>query len=703
MNSKPNIVDTSIEYLKGVGPARAEALRAELQIFTFDDLLNYYPFRYYDRQEIIPIAKVNADMPFALVRGRITSINAQGQGRSSRLSAILKDGSGSLEIIWFQGIKWVKEKIAAGQEFIVFGKPSLYGGRCNMAHPELETVQQFSERLSEGIVPVYYSTEKLKQKGLDSRGIAKIMQTALKTTEGYIQETLPEYILEKLQLTSRSAAIRYIHFPSDEEAQRKAEYRLKFEELLFLQLRLLQTKLHRSQKLKGLIFPEVGSYFNDFYAHHIPFEMTNAQKRVVKEIRRDMNTGAQMNRLLQGDVGSGKTLVALLCMLIATDNGYQSCMMAPTEILAQQHFNTITKMLDTMDVKVGLLTGSTKTAQRKRLHEQLESGDLHILIGTHAVIENKVQFKNLGFVVIDEQHRFGVAQRAEIWKKNVVPPHILVMTATPIPRTLAMTVYGDLDVSVIDEMPPGRKPVKTLHYYDSKRLMVFNFMREQIRQGRQIYVVYPLIEESEVLDLKDLMDGYESIVRDFPLPEYQIGIVHGRMKQDVKDYEMQRFKDGISNILVATTVIEVGVDVPNASVMVIENSERFGLAQLHQLRGRVGRGAEQSYCILMSSYKLSKDARARLETMVKTTNGFEIAEADLKLRGPGDLTGTQQSGMIELKIASIVKDETLVTLARRIAIEVLNEDASLSLPQNERLRLQVKKISRIFGNWGLIS
>ena len=703
MNSKPNIVDTSIEYLKGVGPARAEALRTELQIFTFDDLLNYYPFRYYDRQEIIPIAKVNADMPFALVRGRITSINAQGQGRSSRLSAILKDGSGSLELIWFQGIKWVKEKIAAGQEFIVFGKPSLYGGRCNMAHPELETVQQFSERLSEGIVPVYYSTEKLKQKGLDSRGIAKIMQTALKTTEGYIQETLPEYILEKLQLTSRSAAIRHIHFPSDEEAQRKAEYRLKFEELLFLQLRLLQTKLHRSQKLKGLIFPEIGSYFNDFYAHHIPFEMTNAQKRVVKEIRRDMNTGAQMNRLLQGDVGSGKTLVALLCMLIAADNGYQSCMMAPTEILAQQHFNTITKMLDTMDVKVGLLTGSTKTAQRKRLHDQLETGYLHILIGTHAVIENKVQFKNLGFVVIDEQHRFGVAQRAEIWKKNVVPPHILVMTATPIPRTLAMTVYGDLDVSVIDEMPPGRKPVKTLHYYDSKRLMVFNFMREQIRQGRQIYVVYPLIEESEVLDLKDLMDGYESIVREFPLPEYQIGIVHGRMKQDVKDYEMQRFKNGISNILVATTVIEVGVDVPNASVMVIENSERFGLAQLHQLRGRVGRGAEQSYCILMSSYKLSKDARARLETMVKTTNGFEIAEADLKLRGPGDLTGTQQSGMLELKIASIVKDENLVTLARRIAIEVLNEDASLSLPQNERLRLQVKKISRIFGNWGLIS
>ena len=696
-------MDTAIEYLKGVGPTRAEALKSELQIFTFEDLLNYYPFRYYDRQEIIPIAKVNSDMAFALVRGRITSITTQGQGRSNRLTAILKDESGSLELVWFQGIKWIKEKIVGGQEFVVFGKPTLFGGHYNMAHPEVETMQQFSERLSEGSVPVYYSTEKLKQKGLDSRGIAKIMQTALKTTEGHIQETLPDYMLEKLHLTPRSVAIRNIHFPANADLQRQAEYRLKFEELLFLQLRLLQTKLHRSQKLKGLSFPDVGSYFNDFYAHYLPFELTNAQKRVVKEIRRDMNTGAQMNRLLQGDVGSGKTLVALLCMLIAIDNGYQTCIMAPTEILAQQHFNTISKMLDAMDIKVGLLTGSTKSAQRKHLHEQLEAGTMQILIGTHALIEDKVKFKNLGFVVIDEQHRFGVAQRAEIWKKNIVPPHVLVMTATPIPRTLAMTVYGDLDVSVLDEMPPGRKPVKTLHYYDSKRLMVFNFMREQIRQGRQIYVVYPLIEESETMDLKDLMDGYESIVREFPLPEYQIGIVHGRMKQDVKDFEMQRFKDGISNILVATTVIEVGVDVPNASVMVIESAERFGLAQLHQLRGRVGRGAEQSYCILMSGYKLSKEARSRLEIMVQTTNGFEIAEADLKLRGPGDITGTQQSGMMELKIASIVKDESLVALARHIATEILNEDTPLNLPQHERLHRQIKKMSRIFGNWGLIS
>ncbi|MCL2512100.1 MAG: ATP-dependent DNA helicase RecG, partial [Bacteroidales bacterium] len=644
------MLDTAIEYVKGVGPARAEVLKSELQIFTIEDLINYYPFRYYDRQEIIPINKINVDMAFALLRGRITSVSTQGQGRLSRLTAILKDESGSLELIWFQGIKWLKEKVVVGQEFIVFGKPTLFSGRYNMAHPELETLQQFSERLGEGFVPVYYSTEKLKSKGFDSRGIAKIMQIALKMVEGHIRETLPDYLLDKLHLTSRAVAIRNIHFPSNNDQQRQSEYRLKLEELLFLQLRLLQTKLHRSQKLKGVVFPDVGRYFNDFYAHHLPFELTNAQKRVVKEIRRDMNTGAQMNRLLQGDVGSGKTLVALLCMLIAIDNGYQSCMMAPTEILAQQHFNTISKLLDSMDVKVGLLTGSTKSKQRKLLHEQLESGALHILIGTHAVIEDTVKFNNLGFVVIDEQHRFGVAQRAEIWKKNVVPPHILVMTATPIPRTLAMTVYGDLDVSVLDEMPPGRKPVKTLHYYDSKRLMVFSFMREQIRQGRQIYVVYPLIEESETMDLKDLMDGYESIVRDFPLPEYQIGIVHGRMKQDVKDFEMQRFKGGVSNILVATTVIEVGVDVPNASVMVIENAERFGLAQLHQLRGRVGRGAEQSYCILMSSYKLSKEARSRLEIMVKTTDGFEIAEADLKLRGPGDLTGTQQSGMLDLKI-----------------------------------------------------
>jgi len=697
------MLDTAIEYVKGVGPARAEVLKSELQIFTIEDLINYYPFRYYDRQEIIPINKINVDMAFALLRGRITSVSTQGQGRSSRLTAILKDESGSLELIWFQGIKWIKEKVVVGQEFIVFGKPTLFSGRYNMAHPELETLQQFSERIGDGFVPVYYSTEKLKSKGFDSRGIAKIMQTALKMAEGHIQETLPDYLLDKLHLTPRAVAIRNIHFPSNSDLQRQAEYRLKLEELLFLQLRLLQTKLHRSQKLKGVVFPDVGRYFNDFYAHHLPFELTNAQKRVVKEIRRDMNTGAQMNRLLQGDVGSGKTLVALLCMLIAIDNGYQSCMMAPTEILAQQHFNTISKLLDSMDVKVGLLTGSTKSKQRKLLHEQLESGALHILIGTHAVIENAVKFNNLGFVVIDEQHRFGVAQRAEIWKKNVVPPHILVMTATPIPRTLAMTVYGDLDVSVLDEMPPGRKPVKTLHYYDSKRLMVFSFMREQIRQGRQIYVVYPLIEESETMDLKDLMDGYESIVRDFPLPDYQIGIVHGRLKQDVKDYEMQRFKGGISNILVATTVIEVGVDVPNASVMVIENAERFGLAQLHQLRGRVGRGAEQSYCVLMSSYKLSKEARSRLEIMVKTTDGFEIAEADLKLRGPGDLTGTQQSGMLDLKIASIVKDEALVALARRIAIEILNEDAPLTLPQHERLRQQVKKLSSVLGNWGLIS
>lgn len=698
-----NLIETPIEYLKGVGPARAEVLKKELQVFTVEDLLGYYPFRYFECNEILPINRLHSDLPFAMVSGKIIAMETVGAGRAMRLTAILRDETGQMELIWFQGIKWVKEKLALGQTFMIFGKPALFNGRINMAHPEVETVAQFNERLSDGAEPVYYSTEKLKQKGLDSRGIARIMQNALKIYGNAVAETLPRYVVERLRLIPRKEALHQIHFPSDETRQRQAEYRLKLEELLLLQLRLLQSKMSRSQKLQGIRFPDVGNFFNAFYEKYLPFELTGAQKRVIKEIRRDMNTGAQMNRLLQGDVGSGKTLVALLCMLIALDNGYQACMMAPTEILAQQHYRTITQFLGDMPIKVDLLTGSTKAAARKTIHRDLEEGTLHILIGTHALIENKVQFKNLGFSVIDEQHRFGVAQRAELWKKNAVPPHVLVMTATPIPRTLAMTVYGDLDMSIIDELPPGRKPVKTLHYYDSKRAIVFHFIREQIRQGRQIYVVYPLIEESETLDLKDLMDGFESLSRDFPLPEYQIGIVHGRMKQEDKDYEMQRFKEGKTHILVATTVIEVGVDVPNATVMIIESAERFGLSQLHQLRGRVGRGGDQSYCILMSSYKLSKEARLRLGTMVKTSNGFEISEVDLKLRGPGDLAGTQQSGVLELKIASIVKDEALVSLARNVAMEILKGDTDLAKPENLLLKNEMRKIASKNGNWGLIS
>ncbi|MDD4848124.1 MAG: ATP-dependent DNA helicase RecG [Bacteroidales bacterium] len=705
MNSNvQQILDTPIEFLKGVGPMRAEVLKKELSIFRFEDLLNNFPFRYYDKKEIRSISEVHSAMPNVLLRGRIVAVDMQGVGRAQRLTAVLQDDTGKIELVWFQGIKWVKEKVLKGFEYVVFGKPTIFSGRFNIAHPEIETVAQFEANLAEGIMPVYNSSEALKRKGLDSRGISKLTEILLKTVVQKIPENLPDNLIKKYRLLSHEQAFRNIHFPQNETLLHEAQKRLKFEELLFMQLQILRSKIYRAKKLKGIVFQTVGDNFNNFYNHYLPFELTNAQKRVVKEIRRDTCTGAQMNRLLQGDVGSGKTLVALLSMLIAIDNGYQTCMMAPTEILAQQHFNTISKFLGEMSLQVRLLTGSTKTAERKKIFSDLENGNIHILIGTHALIENAVQFKNLGLAVIDEQHRFGVQQRAQLWTKNHdIVPHVLVMTATPIPRTLAMTVYGDLDVSIIDELPPGRKPVKTVHYYDSKRLLVFAFMRDQIRQGRQIYVVYPLIEESETLDLKDLMDGYNSISRDFPLPDYQIGIVHGKMKPEIKDYEMQRFKEGKTHILVATTVIEVGVDVPNASVMVIESAERFGLSQLHQLRGRVGRGADQSFCILMSSFKLSQDARLRLETMVQTTDGFKIAEADLKLRGPGDIVGTRQSGIMDLKIASIVQDEAMVKTARIEAMEILSTDPNLSLPENATLQLQLRKMDSVSGNWGMIS
>lgn len=702
--NEQQVLETPIEFLKGVGHVRAEVLKKECNIFRFEDLLNVFPFRYYDKKEIRTISEVHSAMPNVLLRGRIVSIEIQDVRRPQRMTAILQDETGKIELVWFQGIKWMKEKVLKGFEYVVFGKPTIFSGRFNIAHPEIETVAQFEKNLAEGIFPVYNSSEALKKKGLDSRGIAKLTETLLKTVENRISENLPDYLIEKYRLISREQALRNIHFPQSESLLQQAQTRLKFEELLFLQLQILRSKIYRSKKLKGIVFQTVGENFNDFYNNHLPFELTHAQKRVVKEIRRDTCMGTQMNRLLQGDVGSGKTLVALLTMLIAIDNGYQACMMAPTEILAQQHFNTIKKFLDKMPLQIQLLTGSSKAAERKKIYSDLEQGDINILIGTHALIEDTVQFKNLGLVIIDEQHRFGVQQRAQLWKKNKeIVPHVLVMTATPIPRTLAMTVYGDLDVSVIDELPPGRKAVKTVHYYDSKRLLLFAFMRDQIKQGRQIYVVYPLIEESETLDLKDLMDGYESISRDFPFPDYQIGIVHGKMKPEDKDYEMQRFKEGKTHILVATTVIEVGVDVPNATVMVIESAERFGLSQLHQLRGRVGRGADQSYCILMSGFKLSQEARKRLSTMVQTTDGFKIAEVDLKLRGPGDVVGTRQSGIMDLKIASIVQDEQILKQARTEAIEILSNDPNLTSPDNTNLKKQLQKMDKISGNWGMIS
>jgi ATP-dependent DNA helicase RecG len=682
-----------------VGPRRAELLAKELNIRTFGDLLQYYPFRYIDRSKFLKIAEIDSDLIYVQLKGKIVSMETAGQMRASRLIATLQDESGTIDLIWFQGIKWIKEKLKIGEEYIVFGKPSIFNRNYNISHPDIETIAESQQEVSEGLYPFYSSTEKLKSLSLNSKGISKITKTLILMAKSSIPETLTPEIIDKFKFISREEAILNIHFPANAGILQKATVRIKFEELFFLQLSLLMIKQIRLTKTQGHRFVIVGDYFNRFYHEKLPFELTNAQKRVIKEIRIDMGSGKQMNRLMQGDVGSGKTLVALMCMLIAMDNNFQSGLMVPTEILATQHYDTITRMLDGLGVNVELLTGSTKTAKRRQINEDLLSGKLHILIGTHALIEDTVQFANLGLVIIDEQHRFGVQQRARLWEKNSVPPHILVMTATPIPRTLAMTLYGDLDYSAIDEMPPGRKQVKTFHYFDSGRLKVFAFMKKQIKAGRQIYVVYPLINESETMDLKDLQDGYLSISRDFPLHEYAISIVHGQMKSAAKDYEMQRFIKGETQIMVSTTVIEVGVDVPNASVMIIENAERFGLSQLHQLRGRVGRGADQSYCILMTSHKLSADGKKRIETMVRTTDGFEIAEADLRLRGPGDIQGTQQSGMLDLHLADIVKDEKIIKVARDIAIDIISEDPLLQMNKNAKLKEELKKIKKVKGNW----
>lgn len=693
-----------IEFLKGVGPQRAQLLQKELEIFSFEDLLYFYPYRYIDRSKFYQVNEIHEDLPFVQLRGYISNIMLHGHKRTTRMTARFTDlQGGSLELIWFNGFKWLKDAFQPGLEYIVFGKPSRFGQKYSIAHPETEVVSPEAISQKSAMQAMYSSTEKLKARGLDSKGIGKLMQVLLPQVNDFILETLSPSLREELKLISRRQALYQIHFPESLTMLQKAQARLKFEELFFIQLKLLRLKNLRTSQHSGHLFAKLGECFNGFYNHNLAFVLTQAQKRVLKEIRQDTLSGKQMNRLLQGDVGSGKTVVALMTMLMALDNGYQACIMAPTEVLANQHLKSIQELLQGLPITIDLLSGSTRSAHRRRIDEQLRSGQLQLLIGTHALIEDTVVFQNLGMVVIDEQHRFGVAQRARLWQKNTIPPHILVMTATPIPRTLAMTLYGDLDISVIDELPPGRKPIKTLHQYDTNRLKVFGFMRDQIHQGRQIYVVYPLIKESETLDLKDLTDGYESIVRAFPLPQYAVSIVHGQMKAADKDYEMQRFVKGDTQIMVATTVIEVGINVPNASVMVIENAERFGLSQLHQLRGRVGRGADQSWCILISNHKLTADGKKRLQTMVATNNGFEIAEADLKLRGPGDIQGTQQSGILDLKLADISGDEKILKYARARAIDLLDKDPMLQNQENLPIRRRLTELYRNSPGWEKIS
>lgn len=696
----PDLYSLNIKYLPGVGPKRAELLAQELEIRSFHDLLYYFPYKYIDRSKTYRICELDGNMPYIQLKGRIIAYSTHGEGARRRLSATFSDGTGSIELVWFKGIRFVTDKYKTGVEYTLFGKPTLFNGRLNIAHPELDTIDETDKRYT--LQGYYNTTEKMKNAFVNSKALQKMVYNLWESLQGPLDETLPQEIIQAAKVIGLTDAIRNIHFPDSVEALRKAEYRLKFEELFYLQLQILRYTKLRNRKLGGIRFDRIGDNFNNFYHKALPFALTNAQKRVLREIRADVGSGKQMNRLLQGDVGSGKTLVALMSMLMALDNQCQACLMAPTEILATQHYETISQMVAPLGIRVELLTGSTKKKERTALHEALLTGDIQILIGTHALIEDTVKFANLGMVVIDEQHRFGVEQRARLWKKNSIPPHILVMTATPIPRTLAMTVYGDLDVSVIDELPPGRKPIQTLLQYDNKRGALYASLRRQMEQGRQVYIVYPLIQESEKSDLRNLEEGYESIREIFP--EYEVCMVHGKMKPNEKDREMQRFAQGEARIMVATTVIEVGVNVPNATVMVIENAERFGLSQLHQLRGRVGRGGEQSYCILMTNYKIAQDTRKRLEIMVETTDGFRISEADLQMRGPGDMEGTQQSGIaFNLKIANIAKDGQILQFARDMALSVLEKDDLLALPQNYLLR---KELSRLFDKqqyWGLIS
>lgn len=696
-----DLASRDIKFLSGVGPQRAQVLNKELGIYSFRDLLYYFPYKYVDRSRVYSVYEVDGNMPYIQLKGEILSFEAAGEGRQRRLIAHFSDGTGVVDLIWFQGIKYILGKYKVHQEYIVFGKPTVFNGRINLAHPDIDPVSEL--KLSTmGMQPYYNTTEKMKRSMINSHAIEKLMNTVVQMLQDPLPETLTPALLHEHHLMPLTEALVNIHFPGNADLLRKAQYRLKFEELFYVQLNILRYARDRQRKYRGYVFEKVGDIFNTFYSRNLPFELTNAQKRVLKEIRRDMGTGRQMNRLLQGDVGSGKTLVALMSMLIALDNGYQACLMAPTEILANQHLETIRNFLFGMDVRVELLTGSVKGKRREKILAGLETGEVQILVGTHALIEDTVRFHSLGFAVIDEQHRFGVAQRARLWSKSAQPPHVLVMTATPIPRTLAMTLYGDLDVSVIDELPPGRKPIATLHQFDNRRESLYRSVHKQIEEGRQVYIVYPLIKESEKIDLKNLEEGYLHICEEFP--EYRVCKVHGKMKPTEKDAQMQLFVSGEAQIMVATTVIEVGVNVPNASVMIIENAERFGLSQLHQLRGRVGRGAEQSYCILVTGYKLAEDTRKRIEIMVRTNDGFEIAEADLKLRGPGDLEGTQQSGIaFDLKIADIARDGQLLQYVREVAQRIVDADPTGVLPENEVLWRQLKALRKTNVNWAAIS
>jgi ATP-dependent DNA helicase RecG len=697
-----NLASNELKFLAGVGPKRADLLNKELDIFTFEDLLYYFPYKYIDRSKFYTVRELQSDTAYVQLKGKITRFETVGTGRTQRLTALFSDSTGSIELVWFKGIKYVLEQYKVNEEYIVFGKPSLFNGRINIAHPEIDKIQDAGEKQKIVLQGFYNTTEKMKTNFLNSKAIQKIMFNLISSLHEKVPETLPGYLISQFKLMSLHEALVNIHFPSSASQLSRARQRLKFEELFYIQLSLLRTAKIRNQQSRGFRFEHVGDAFNRFYKQHLTFELTNAQKKVIREIRADVGSGKQMNRLLQGDVGSGKTLVALMVMLLAVDNGFQACIMAPTEILATQHYETISGFLTEMNLNVGLLTGSTKKKERVQLHEQLQSGSLHILIGTHALLEDNVQFNNLGLVVIDEQHRFGVAQRAKLWAKNDQAPHILVMTATPIPRTLAMTIYGDLEVSVIDELPPGRKPIQTYHYYENKRNSVYRFIRKEIGEGRQIYIVYPLIEESESLDFQNLTEGFGQLKEVFP--DYKLSMVHGKLKPAEKDEAMRRFASGETQIMVATTVIEVGVNVPNASVMIIESAQRFGLSQLHQLRGRVGRGADQSYCILLTPFELGKETRKRMEIMVRTNDGFEIAEADLKMRGPGDIEGTQQSGLpFDLRISDLAHDSQMLQFARNVANDLLDHDPLLQHPENFVLSKQLQKKQKEAVDWKKIS
>ncbi|MBN2166932.1 MAG: ATP-dependent DNA helicase RecG [Marinilabiliaceae bacterium] len=692
----------NIMYLPGVGPKKADILKKELKIVSFEDLLYYFPYKYVDRSQVYKISELNGNMPYIQIKGKIIQLQTIGTGRQQRLTAKVTDNTGYLDLIWFKGHKYIKEQINPDREYLIFGKPSLYNGQINIIHPEMDMIKSDIPPIHLGLKPFYNTTEKMKSGFINSKAIQKYQKAIFDTYIGKITESLPSYIINSQKLLLLHDSLKNIHFPENDQLLQAAQYRLKFEELFYIQLNILKLRNQRSVTIKGHQFPIVGEFTNNFYNNNLPFDLTHAQKRVIKEIRRDLGSGKQMNRLLQGDVGSGKTLVAFMVMLIASDNYYQSCLMAPTEILAIQHYKSIIKMAEGLNLKVALLTGSTKKKERDYIHSALLSGEINILIGTHALIEDIVQFKNLGLVVIDEQHRFGVEQRAKLWKKNSTPPHVLVMTATPIPRTLAMTIYGDLDVSIIDELPPGRKPIQTVHYYHNRRNNLNRFIRDELNKGRQIYVVYPLIEESEKSDFKNLMEGYEYMQRVFP--DFKICMVHGKLKPSEKEEAMKLFAAKEAQIMVATTVIEVGVNVPNASVMIIESAERFGLSQLHQLRGRVGRGAEQSYCILMTSHKLAEDTRKRIDIMVQTNDGFEISEADLKFRGPGDMEGTQQSGLpFDLKISNLAKDQKILQYARNVAENILATDPLLELTDNQLLNRQLSKLSKKKLDWSMIS